>query len=148
MKMNKYFVLVFIALIAFACKDDEINYDPTPEIGIISIAPVIATEFQDDIIIRISYLDGDGDLGENDPNATNLFVIDNRINLTQAYRLPELAPSGSSIAIQGELDVIIPGTGITNGSIQQSATFTLYVIDRAGNESNHVTSEIITIKKP
>lgn len=146
--MNKFLGLALISFLAFGCEDDKKTYDPIPEIGIISISPIVANEFQDDITIAISYLDGDGDLGENDPNATNLFVIDNRINLTQAYRIPELSPSGTSIAIQGELDVVIPGTGITDGSNQQNATFTLFVTDRAGNESNRVTTEAITIKKP
>lgn len=146
--MKKVLFIASIALFAVGCEEDKTTYDPIPEIGIISASPVVANEFQDNITVVISYTDGDGDLGENDPNIDNLFVIDNRINLTQSFRIPQLSPKGSNIAIQGQLDVVIPGTGITDGSTQQQATFTLFVKDRAGNESNRVTTQPITIKKP
>ena len=146
-KLKAIISIAFITSI-LACKDDPIDYDPIPQIDIVGIAPLIVNEFQDDITITISYIDGDGDLGENDPNALNLFVIDNRINLTQSFRIPQLSPDGAVIPIQGTLDVVIPGTGITDGSNQQSVTFSIYVIDRAGNESNQITSQPIIIKKP
>jgi len=146
--MKNILFIACISLLAFGCEDDKIEYDSTPEIGIISVSPVVVNEFQDDITVVISYTDGDGDLGENDPTINNLFVIDNRINITQSFRIPQLSPNGSNIAIQGQLDVVIPGTGITDGSTQQQATFTIFVKDRAGNESNRVTTQAITIKKP
>ncbi|NNC84646.1 MAG: hypothetical protein HKN75_01105 [Bacteroidia bacterium] len=146
--MKNLLFIACISLLVIGCEEDKTTYDPVPEIGIVSVSPVVANEFQDDITVVLSYIDGDGDLGENDPNVNNLFITDNRINITQAFRIPQLSPSGSEIALQGQLDVIIPGTGITDGSNQQQATFTLYVKDRAGNESNRVTTQFITIKKP
>ena len=39
------------------------------------------------------------------------------------------------------------GTGITDGSNQQTVTFDIYIIDHSGNQSNTITSTPITVSK-
>ncbi len=111
-------------------------------------SPSNANEYTDAVVIRISYTDGDGDLGENNASVKNCFVTDNRIGITSTYRIQQLSPDGSSIPIKGLLDIELGGQGITDGSTQQSVTFSLYLVDRAGHRSNTVSSEPITIRKP
>ena len=82
---------------------------------------------------------------KSNADAHNLFLTDNRVGVTYEYRIQELAPSGSSLIIRGNLDVVLNTTAITNGSNSQNVTYSIYVKDRAGNQSNTVTTSDITI---
>ena len=125
-----------------------------PEIEFISIAPTIIQEFSDEITITIYYFDANGDLGENNPDVKNMFIKDNRNEIEYEYRIPELTPIGSNIAIQGNFDIKISGTGITDSSSSfpviahsQKVNYNIYVKDRAGNKSNTITTSSITIQQ-
>lgn len=146
MNIRKYILLFFLPLFFFfnGCKKDS-GFSDVPEISLISVSPTNATELQDTIVLSVFYKDGNGDLGENDADVKNVFVKDARLSNQYEFRIPELSPPGSAIAIQGTLEVKVPPTGITNGSNSQTTTFTVWVKDRAGNESNHETSNTVTI---
>lgn len=135
-----YFILVFAS-----CKKDKEVYTVEPIIEFKGVAPQQVVQYQDKIIFSISYKDGDGDLGENNANVKNLFLKDNRNNVTYQFRVKQLAPDGASIAIQGVLNVELANTSITDGSSSQTATFSIYVVDRAGHGSNTITTSSITI---
>ncbi len=141
MKM-RYFFLGLIILVA--CKKEPAP-STTPQIEFVSVSPATATEFTDPIVFTISYRDGDGDLGENDPNVSNCFVLDHRNDVVHKLRISQLAPSGDPLLISGELTVSLKNTAITNGATSQSATFSIYVKDRAGNISIPVVTTPITI---
>lgn len=146
---NIFPALILLAFLS-ACKSgDEKDYSETPELTFVSASPSSLTEYSSDVEFTITYTDGDGDLGENNDDVKNLFLTDNRINITYRFRIQQLAPSGAGIPIKGELKVVLPssGTGITNGSTSQSGTFSIYCIDRAGNQSNTVTSSPVTFTK-
>ena len=152
MKKNKFYILLITFYIALAlaisdCKKDKPVYSNTPEIEFVSVAPTTVTQYKDEITFTISYNDGDGDLGQNDPNVTNLFLTDNRINITYGFRIPQLAPDNANIIIKGNLSVILKNTGITDGSSSQTATYSIYVKDRAGNTSNTITTSAITVNQ-
>lgn len=143
-----FYILIILAFVGISsCKKDVEPLDIIPAIEIVSISPGVANEYSDAVVIRISYTDGDGDLGENSPSAKNCFVSDNRIGITSSYRIKQLSPEGSAIPIKGLLDIEIGGQGITNGSTQQDVSFSLYVVDRAGHTSNTVSTAAVTIKK-
>lgn len=142
----KKLLYICIAILLFSCKkEDAINEIPT--ISFVSISPSTANEYVDDINITISYSDGDGDLGENNPDIFNLFVRDNRNFIEYKFRIPELTPDDSNIAIEGEFNIIINGTGITNESTSQQVDYNVYVVDREGNKSNTITTSKITINQ-
>ncbi len=134
------------ALVFSSCKKKD-EPTTTPVIEFISISPSSAVEYVNSITISFSYDDLDGDLGQNDPNVSNLFITDSRNGVTYNYRISELAPSGSSIHIRGTLNAVIKNTAITDNSASQQVTYSLYVTDRAGNQSNSVTTSAITITK-
>jgi len=137
---------ILIILLLFACKKDE-TLSVVPAIEFQSISPSIAQEYIDNIIITISYADEDGDLGENSPDIDNLFVEDSRNGIVYHYRIPQLAPNGNEIAIEGNFNITINGSGITNSSNSQQVNYAIYVKDRAGNKSNTITTSNITIQQ-
>jgi hypothetical protein len=140
-----FYILLLSATISSCKKDKKIEISTTPVIEFVSITPGSAKEYQDKIIITISYKDGDGNLGENSPDVKNLFLTDTRNNVTYKYRIPQLAPSDASIAIQGSLPIVLQNTAITNGATSQSVSYTVYLKDRAGNQSNTVSTSAITV---
>ena len=145
----KYCLLPIVCcLFAFsACKKDETG-STTPQIKFVSISPSSAVEYVNSITISFSYDDLDGDLGQNDPNVTNLFITDSRNNVTYNYRVSQLAPDGAAIHIKGSLNAVIKSTAITDTiSTSQSVTYSLYIKDRAGNTSNTIATSAITVTK-
>ena len=137
---------ILILLLLFACKkDDALSVVPTIEFQ--SISPLTAQEYIDDINITIFYTDEDGDLGENSPDIDNLFVEDSRNGIVYHYRIPQLAPNENEISIQGNFNIKINGTGITDESSNQQVNYAIYVSDRAGNKSNTITTSNITIQQ-
>ena len=145
-KISSFITIVFLALMA-SCKKDQTVISAVPEIAFLTVAPTTVIEFQDSLVFTISYNDGDGDLGENSADVKNLFLTDNRIGITYTYRIRQLAPDGANIAIQGNLNTVLKNIAVTDSSAQQQATFSIYVVDRAGNKSNTVNSPVITISK-
>lgn len=137
---------IILLIFLFSCKKEN-PISEIPEIGFISISPAIVQEFSDEIIITISYFDANGDLGENNPDVKNMFIKDNRNEIRYEYRISELAPNGNNIAIQGNFNVKITGTGITDESSSQNVDYDIYVKDRAANKSNTITTSSITIQQ-
>ena len=145
--LSSAIVLSLGCMLSFSgCKKENL-FEETPSISLTSVLPGTITEFEDSLVFIISYKDGNGDLGENDPNVKNLFIHDPRINADYGFRIQQLAPDNAEIAIQGDLTVTLTGIGITDGSNQQSVIFEVWVVDRAGNQSNKVSSPQITLNK-
>ena len=143
----KYIVAFAIYIHLSSCKKDEPLISNTPAIEFVSVTPASYTEYSGEITFTISYKDGDGNLGENNPDVKNLFLTDNRNNVTYQYRIQQLSPDGSTIAIQGNIKIKLSGTGITDASNSQTFSYSIYIVDRAGNRSNTVTSSAITVSK-
>jgi hypothetical protein len=149
MKSNPFVLIILLVCVFFnACKKDDATISDVPELTSVTATPSEIKEFQDSIIFTIAYRDGNGDLGENDPDIKNLFITDNRVNVTYQYRIDQLSPDGSDIAIEGNLNVTLKGIAITDGSTQQDVSYSVYVVDRAGQKSNSLTTATLVIKKP
>ena len=135
-------------LLLAACKEDKVDLlDPVPTILSVTVNPRSVVEYQDSIVFAVAYRDGDGDLGENAPDAKNLFLVDNRIQVTQEFRIRELAPDGAEIPITGTLRVVLRNTGITDNSASQTYDYTIYMRDRAGHESTHFLTDQVTVRR-
>jgi len=144
----KYMILLLALMMAWAScsKEDAGVTSPIPAIQFMSISPDSVVEFTEPVIIRISYIDGDGDLGENEPEVKNLFVMDNRNQVIFQFRIPELAPEGAKIAITGELPIELNSVAILEENVvQEPVIYTVWVVDRAGNQSNQIDTDPITV---
>ena len=73
--------------------------------------------------------------------------MDNRIAVTEEFRIRDLAPEGAVIPVTGNLRVVLRSTGITDNSSSQTVNYTIFVRDRAGNESNRFTTPDITVTR-
>jgi hypothetical protein len=146
---STYFVLFFAIFLLFSCKKEEIPpISVIPAIEFVDIFPKVVKAYQDSITIRIKYTDGDGDLGENSPTVKNCFVTDNRVSIEYEYRIKQLAPDNTNIAIQGELDIVIANTGLVDDTkTSEEITYILHLEDRAKNKSNIIATLPIKVEK-
>lgn len=146
----KVFLFCFLVSNLFqftACKKDKEEISNTPEIKLIETSPTQIKEYKDKVVFNVYYKDGDGDIGENNDAVKNLFVTDSRNSITYQFRVKQLAPSGSSVSIEGNLMVEINTVAILNGGSSESVEYSIYLKDRAGNTSNTVSTSGLTIVK-
>lgn len=142
-----YSIVTLCILAAGSCKKQE-PISAVPSLKFVSISPNPAKQYQDEIKITIEYTDGDGDLGENTPDVKNLFVTDSRNNVTSAFRIPQQAPDNANIIIRGKLNINLPPQGfIDDTQTSETVVYSMYVVDRAGNQSNVVQSSAMVIQK-
>lgn len=144
---NLFGTLIIPFLFLTYCKKDIGNkISDIPSIEFVSVSSQSIKANKDSLSIIFNYKDGNGDLGENNSDARNLFVTDNRNNVTYQYRIKQLAPDNESIAIQGELAVVFNTVPLLNAdSILEQVIYSLYIKDRAGNQSNSVSTTAISV---
>lgn len=144
-KTKAFFLGLGVFLVALSACNTVDEISDVPEISFENVEPSVVTEYQDSLYFTISYRDGNGDLGQNNTDDNNLFIQDSRNQVAYGFRIQQLAPDNSDITIQGKLNVTLANTAIVNGGSSESVTYTIWVVDRAGNESNRVSSSTVTV---
>ncbi len=144
----KLISISFLTLILFfSCKKEDEKYSNTPEIEYVSLSPSSAPEFSQNVRLVIKYKDGDGDIGTVDPDSYSLFIKDSRLPKADEYHVQPLSPPGSSIQIEGELNIKLAGPFVLGTGTSETTSFKVKLKDRAGNFSNEITTGSITITK-
>lgn len=157
--MKNIFFTVLVFILFYSCTDAP-DFPDEPQIEFISISK---SELQQDdlntdsLSIFLSFTDGDGDIGsEQNSSEQNIFLIDTRTGFTQdKFKIPFVPPQGTGNGISGTMEILAfttcciypdrtppctPSTKFPKDTLQ----YEIYIVDRAGNESNHVfTGDII-----
>lgn len=135
-------------ILAFGCKETTISTgNPVPRIVLIKIEPTTVKEFSDSLKITFSYEDGDGDLGFENADINSLEIHDERLQKPDYLYVPPLAPIGSSVNIKGTLTMKLKNVFLLGSGSAETTRFTLRIKDRAGNNSNPITTPEITITR-
>lgn len=139
-------------LIIAACRRDPIVFSVIPQIEYVSVSPKVVQEFEA-IMITIRYKDGDGDLGGQPNNNPDLFLIDLRDSSRfpdgydgiLRYNMPRFY-EGPPQSIQGTIEITVPGIArLDPNASAEPLLFEIYLIDRAGHESNRVRTDTVYI---
>lgn len=133
-----------LALCCLGCRKDEVM-SSTPEIALVDLSPTLVAAFGDPVHLKLSYKDGNGDLGTEDPDDRTLEIKDSRLSAPDTYHVQPLAPLDSEVPIQGELDVQLDPLFLIGNGDQESVTFSIRIRDREGNWSNTVVSPTVII---
>ena len=151
--MKNLSLILLSFLLVFSCKKEEGN-DPLPTVSNTPVIELSSTNSSninqfDDVLLRVNYSDGDGDLGEPNADTKSIFVTDSRnTSIVHEFHLQPLAPLDQSFAIQGTLIVTIENVILLDqANTSENVTFTAYIKDRAGNKSNTISSPSIKITK-
>lgn len=166
-KIFKLFVLGLLLTFIAACVSEP-EYPDEPAISYVSVSKTAVNEF-DSLTLTFGFTDGDGDLGKertSNSNCTDFcsfegdtacfqdpyfacFFIDMRDSCYGALTLPDLEPDGNTKAISGEIDIVIPPVFCKCGGNPcpptQDVVYQIIISDFAGNFSNTILSEPITI---
>jgi hypothetical protein len=153
---TKLLTLSIIGMVMFSCARTP-NISDIPEIEFISLSKNVmrqGIQDNDSLNIIISFTDGDGDLSSPEPN---IFVIDNRTDEVYAsFSVPEIPTSGLTNGIVGTIEMTIfnscciypDGFPPCERNVlfpENELTLDIYMIDRAGNKSNTVTTPVIRL---
>jgi hypothetical protein len=112
--------------------------------------------------LRITFTDGDGDLGmlNNSDSGTlsKVFIYNIKYSLTSPSNIPIIPQKGTTKAISGSIDIKLAGS-LGVGLFDESScllfqhpldtlTFSIYIVDRAGNKSNVITTPPLVVSCP
>ncbi len=155
MNPQRFYLILFglLSTSFFACKKKTTEFpgpgpvSVIPKISLLSVSATTVHQFTDSIQFTLSFVDGDGDLGDESADSLSLYLTDNRQSgLTERYHLNPIAPSGVSVPVNGVIPLTLHHTILLNSSSSsETTTFTLKLKDRAGHWSNEVSSNTITI---
>ena len=138
-------ILLLVLTVFCSCKNEE-DTPKIPELNLVSITPLSLVQFEESIYIVIGYKDLDGDIGYENPDSYALQIKDNRLTNPDWYHVPPLSPIGSNVSIEGELSVKISSLFLLGNGSQEETSFSIRMIDRAGNWSEEITTPQITIR--
>lgn len=152
--MRLFFLIIVLFTIFSACKKSDLeNEEPSgpisevPYIELRDFSPKTISEF-DSVVFTIFYRDGDGDLGQESADSLSLWITDERFPLTQGFHIPPLSPVDTAISIQGVFEVTLHNVIMQSSTAnEETVGFSLRMRDRAGNESNVIESDELTIQK-
>jgi len=164
MKLAHYFPIFIIAIIFSCTKPPDYPIEPVIEFQRLSrnfMDQGITNN--DSVVVTVSFTDGDGDLGHTD-GTIDIFVKDTRVPNADPspYKMPFVPVQGVGNGISGEISILTystcclypPGTfppcdeseDATNAYPIDSLIYEIYIMDRAGNESNHVLSDPVLLQ--
>lgn len=153
--------IITVTISYFASCVNAPNYNDVPEIEFIAFSK---TELEqgsinnDSLTLIISFQDGDGDLGLRPETAErNLFLIDNRTDdIFNSFKTPVIPEEGVGNGVSGEMRILlfttccvfpdnIPPCESPDLYPNNELSFTVYITDRAGNESNRIVTPVINL---
>lgn len=95
----------------------------------------------------IQYTDGDGDLGNDDPDEKFLSIKDSRLPEADMFHVQPLSPPDTKVAIKGTIKVKIPNVILLGNGSSEQFYYSVKWKDRAGNWSNEVQSASVSVSK-
>lgn len=159
-KYFKYLVFLFVMHSCAATSD----FSNIPFINISSLSKNEMRQginYQDSLSIVLFFTDGDGDIGaEKNDNSSNIFITDLRTGaLYSQYKAPAIPKEGASNGVSGTITInlytsccIYPiSSGLLPCERSQiiptnELQLEIYIVDRAGNKSNVVTTDKLTLR--
>lgn len=151
-----WMIFACCALASDGCNPPQ-AFPDEPRIEYLSMEPLEIREDNDTgVVVTLHFEDGDGDLGyetldENSPK--DFIIIDNRENIpdnippdANSSNLPYLTPDARNPSIQGTIKMTAPGQRVYGiFAEEEKTTYTIYIRDRAGNISNEIVTDTLTI---
>lgn len=150
------FIFVLLLLIIGCAKPPDLDVIPSIEyLGLSKNSMKQGSVNQDSVILTLKLKDGDGDIGftGNENKTPDLFVIDKRTNeVSDTYIIPSIPQQGVNNGIIVTMDIILrtlcckvnPCEPDPNQPDEQ-LPLEIYVVDRAGNQSNYVQINDLTL---
>lgn len=156
--MRSFPLIVAVAILISSCIQPP-GFSVIPHIEFVALTKhtMEQSAFQTDSLwITFNFTDGDGDLGNKD--TFNVFLIDNRDGfVANKYTIPVIPEEASGNGIKGEVSLLLYTTCCyySNGfppcepnpaEPLDTLSYDIYITDRAGNQSNIITTDPIILQ--
>jgi hypothetical protein len=142
--MRLYLLYIVTTLVLFSCKKND---NPVFNISILETTPTTLTEFQENILVSISYFHPYGYLGFNDPDFLSLEIKDSRLTNADYYHLIPVNPPNQLLSTNGEILIEIDAPFILGTSSIETLEFKIRIKDRQMNWSNQIVTPSITVNR-
>lgn len=143
-----YWILI---LIVAGCISPP-QYSDVPEISAPQVDKTIAIPGQDSLEVSFEFRDGNGDLGSKSRDTViNAFLIDTRTGFKYSYQLPYISEQAEDQSVTGTIWITVEPFTFScrpNRPNFDTLAYEIYIIDRAGNESNRITTPNIVLDCP
>ncbi len=151
LKLKRGWIVIacLFLLLQNSCKKEQINIigNPIPLLKLVSVSSKQLKQFKDSLVITFEYTDGDGDIGETNPDLNDLEIKDQRLSKPDFYFVKPLTPPNANIKVKGTIAVQMKNTFLLGTADSEVTSFELRLKDRAGNWSNGIKTDVITINK-
>jgi hypothetical protein len=148
-------LILFASLSIFTtCERQEFVFPVEPAISFVSFEPNGAAAK-----MTISFTDGDGDLGffeGQDEDEFNMYLTYHELTDTGwtvvelsppfNYRIPSLTPEGQNPAVKGQITIDLTPNYYNPITNPAQVFYEIELNDRAGNESNKISTPIIDVQ--
>lgn len=156
-------ILTILVMGFYSCINSP-DYSNTPTLEFVSLSNLQMSQRplnSDTTIVTIEFTDGDGDIGfSTETPGENIFVIDDRTGeFYDRFRVPAIPEQGANNGVSGIINMVLLNTccifppqdsiPACESPVQypdNDLTFTIYMVDRAGNKSNEVKTPAIKLK--
>lgn len=152
--------LFLVVLLVFSCTKPP-DYPDTPVIEFVSMSKTSMMQgntLNDSLSVIISFTDGDGDIAGED-TGPNIELRDSRNDgLAFLFKVPEIPNSNSKYGLSGTIKLAVYNdccqppypiselcTPLPNYT-EDELYYTIVLRDRAGNVSNEIQTEMITLR--
>lgn len=143
--LNSFFCILSLGFL-FGCTKEEVEPYPTiPEIRLVALSHDTIRQYEDVLVIRIMYKDGEGDIGFENPEEYALQIRDIRLAEFDEFYVGPLAPPDAIVPIQGELTIEFPSLFLFGNGSTELTKFQIKLFDRAGHESNLLETDFVAI---
>ncbi|MDZ4751776.1 MAG: hypothetical protein SGI87_09195 [Flavobacteriales bacterium] len=143
--MRIYSLILFALLSLASCKKNEDDVPIAPVIAFKSISATEVEEFSASLNVTFTFEDNQGDIGYSDNDTYSLRVKDARLDEFDWYHIPPMTPDLQALHIKGEYTVQLNSLFMLGNGASESTTFTIQLMDRAGNWSNQITTPSVLI---
>lgn len=145
---KQIFYIFIVSLFIIACVTPP-DYPKEPRIQFLNYSKSTMRQgefgFEDTTFVKLSFTDGDGDLGGD---SLAVFFRDVRLNHWDSlFQLPKIPSRGASAGVSGTIELrlgttccldIIPPCRPSSTKLLDTIVYEIFIKDRAGNQSNMV----------
>lgn len=153
MRLRNFLLFTIATAATLSCKKGN-DMSKVPQIGLSSFGPEYVRVNKDTLVIVFGLQDGDGDLGRG---KGDIFIHDFRYpGQIDSFNFPDIDPTvvDPTKGLVGDCAflytpaLLTPRSDSLHIATGDTTYFELYIKDKAGNESNHITTPyvIMTVK--
>lgn len=125
------------------------EYSTIPQIELEEVSSYEVLEGSDSVVITVRFTDGDGNIGaQENEQAENAFFLDSRFRLPiSLYKIPYVEPAGRLKAVSGTIQFTLQPLSCRPDQVgTDTFSYEIYILDRDGNQSNSIFTEIFQIQ--